>query len=59
MPPGGRGIPEKRGTRDYCWLIWTRWLLVVRRICGLNQDGWWRAPHGSVLDWLQPLNGSK
>lgn len=24
MPPGGRGIPEKGGTRDYCCIIWRR-----------------------------------
>ena len=24
MPPGGRGIPAKNGTMDYCWIVWVR-----------------------------------
>jgi hypothetical protein len=24
MPPGGQGIQEKGGTRDYCWIIWRK-----------------------------------
>jgi hypothetical protein len=57
MPPGGKGAPEKGGTADYAWLIWSRTLPRWRRNGGdlLVPNGWWHSPNGTVIDWLEPL----
>jgi hypothetical protein len=55
MPPGGENIPEKGGTADYIWLIWSRRQVQYRRQCGLDPASWWHPADGTVVDWLRPL----
>lgn len=55
MPPGGRGIKAHNGTENYVWLIWSRVPLKRRRKCGIVPNGWYRPPHGTAVDWLEPL----
>jgi hypothetical protein len=55
MPPGGIGADEAGGTSDYAWLAWSRTPLKRRRNCGIVPNGWRRSPHGTIIDWLEPL----